>query len=72
MIFYLLKLLPFLLQVIFPSNFETGNGGKGLGYLPMMPASPIMHPRVKEVRTNHEGSHRRGKLNYFISKITFT
>uniref|UniRef100_A0A8C5WVY1 RB transcriptional corepressor like 1 n=1 Tax=Laticauda laticaudata TaxID=8630 RepID=A0A8C5WVY1_LATLA len=46
-------------EVIFPSNFETGNGGKGLGYLPMMPASPIMHPRVKEVRTNHEGSHRR-------------
>uniref|UniRef100_A0A8C6XF46 Retinoblastoma-like protein 1 n=1 Tax=Naja naja TaxID=35670 RepID=A0A8C6XF46_NAJNA len=46
-------------EVIFPSNFETGNGGKGLGYLPMMPASPIMHPRVKEVRTNHEGSHRQ-------------
>ncbi|KAL7985467.1 hypothetical protein Chor_004037 [Crotalus horridus] len=46
-------------EVIFPNNFETGNGGKGLGYLPMMPASPIMHPRVKEVRTNHEGNHRR-------------
>ncbi|KAM3839160.1 retinoblastoma-like protein 1 [Vipera latastei] len=46
-------------QVIFPSNFETENGAKGLGYLPMMPASPIVHPRVKEVRTNHEGNHRR-------------
>ncbi|XP_007419939.1 retinoblastoma-like protein 1 [Python bivittatus] len=46
-------------EVIFPCNFETGNAGRGLGYLPMMPASPIMHPRVKEVRTNLEGNFRR-------------
>ncbi|KAM6454055.1 retinoblastoma-like protein 1 isoform 2-T2 [Liasis olivaceus] len=46
-------------EVIFPCNFETGNAGRGLGYLPMMPASPIMHPRVKEVRTNLEGNLRR-------------
>ncbi|XP_053571925.1 retinoblastoma-like protein 1 [Bombina bombina] len=38
-------------EVIIPSNFETGNEA-GLGHLPMMPASPIIHPRLKEVRTD--------------------
>lgn len=53
--------LTFLLsQVIFPSNFEASNGGSGLGHLPMMPISPIIHPRVKEVRTDLGGSLRRG------------
>lgn len=47
-------------QVIFPSNFEASNGGSGLGHLPMMPISPIIHPRVKEVRTDLGGSLRRG------------
>ncbi|XP_060692572.1 retinoblastoma-like protein 1 isoform X3 [Hemiscyllium ocellatum] len=37
-------------EVTFPSNFETGNGGPT--HLPMMPLSPIVHPRVKEVRTD--------------------
>uniref|UniRef100_K7GE50 RB transcriptional corepressor like 1 n=1 Tax=Pelodiscus sinensis TaxID=13735 RepID=K7GE50_PELSI len=46
-------------EVIFPSNFEVGNGGSGLGHLPMMPVSPIVHPRVKEVRTDLGGSLRR-------------
>uniref|UniRef100_A0A670JQS6 RB transcriptional corepressor like 1 n=1 Tax=Podarcis muralis TaxID=64176 RepID=A0A670JQS6_PODMU len=46
-------------EVIFPCNFETGNGGRGLGHLPMMPVSPIVHPRVKEVRTNLGESLRR-------------
>uniref|UniRef100_A0A8D0G305 Retinoblastoma-like protein 1 n=1 Tax=Sphenodon punctatus TaxID=8508 RepID=A0A8D0G305_SPHPU len=46
-------------EVIFPSNFEAGNGGSGLGHLPMMPVSPIVHPRVKEVRTDLSGSLRR-------------
>ncbi|NXS59792.1 RBL1 protein, partial [Brachypteracias leptosomus] len=45
-------------EVIFPSNFEASNGGGGLGHLPMMPVSPIIHPRVKEVRTDL-GSFRR-------------
>ncbi|MBZ3872202.1 Retinoblastoma-like protein 1 [Sciurus carolinensis] len=45
-------------EVIFPNNFETGNGGNVQGHLPMMPMSPIMHPRVKEVRTD-SGSLRR-------------
>ncbi|KAM9589949.1 retinoblastoma-like protein 1 isoform 5-T7 [Trichechus inunguis] len=45
-------------EVIFPNNFETGNGGSIQGHLPMMPTSPIMHPRVKEVRTD-SGSLRR-------------
>ncbi|XP_064888770.1 retinoblastoma-like protein 1 isoform X3 [Columba livia] len=46
-------------EVIFPSNFEASNGGVGLGHLPMMPISPIIHPRVKEVRTDLSGSLRR-------------
>uniref|UniRef100_A0ACB8F659 Retinoblastoma-like protein 1 n=1 Tax=Sphaerodactylus townsendi TaxID=933632 RepID=A0ACB8F659_9SAUR len=33
-------------EVTFPCNFETGNGGRGLGHLPVMPVSPIMHPRL--------------------------
>nr|XP_012610322.1 retinoblastoma-like protein 1 isoform X3 [Microcebus murinus] len=45
-------------EVIFPNNFETVNGGNVQGHLPMMPMSPIMHPRVKEVRTD-SGSLRR-------------
>ncbi|XP_036758234.2 retinoblastoma-like protein 1 isoform X2 [Manis pentadactyla] len=46
------------MSVIFPNNFETGNGGNVQGHLPMMPMSPLMHPRVKEVRTD-SGSLRR-------------
>ncbi|KAB1262645.1 Retinoblastoma-like protein 1 [Camelus dromedarius] len=46
------------MSVIFPNNFETGNGGNVQGHLPMMPMSPLMHPRVKEVRTD-SGSLRK-------------
>ncbi|XP_030319074.1 retinoblastoma-like protein 1 [Calypte anna] len=46
-------------EVIFPSHFEASNGGGGLGHLPMMPISPIIHPRVKEVRTDLGGTLRR-------------
>ncbi|XP_054836874.1 retinoblastoma-like protein 1 [Eublepharis macularius] len=46
-------------EVVFPCNFETGNGGRGLGHLPTMPVSPIVHPRVKEVRTDLGGNLRR-------------
>ncbi|XP_028637857.1 retinoblastoma-like protein 1 [Grammomys surdaster] len=45
-------------EVIFPNNFEIGNGGTVQGHLPMMPMSPIIHPRVKEVRTD-SGSLRK-------------
>ncbi|XP_052580692.1 retinoblastoma-like protein 1 isoform X3 [Peromyscus californicus insignis] len=45
-------------EVIFPNNFEIGNGGNVQGHLPMMPMSPIIHPRVKEVRTD-SGSLRK-------------
>ena len=48
------------LQVIFPNNFETGSGGNVQGHLPMMPMSPLMHPRVKEVRTD-SGSLQKGR-----------
>ncbi|XP_067904818.1 retinoblastoma-like protein 1 isoform X2 [Heterodontus francisci] len=44
-------------EVTFPSNFETGNGGPT--HLPMMPMSPIMHPRVKEVRTDIAGTFNK-------------
>ncbi|XP_071968323.1 retinoblastoma-like protein 1 isoform X2 [Engystomops pustulosus] len=50
--------IPTCEEVIIPSNFETGNEA-GLGHLPMMPASPIIHPRLKEVRTDLGGSCRR-------------
>uniref|UniRef100_A0A8D1GQJ1 Retinoblastoma-like protein 1 n=1 Tax=Sus scrofa TaxID=9823 RepID=A0A8D1GQJ1_PIG len=54
-----LNLRPFYFyKVIFPNNFETGNGGNVQGHLPMMPMSPLMHPRVKEVRTD-SGSLRK-------------
>ncbi|XP_048205080.1 retinoblastoma-like protein 1 isoform X1 [Perognathus longimembris pacificus] len=45
-------------EVIFPNNFEIGNGGNVQMHLPMIPMSPIMHPRVKEVRTD-SGSLRK-------------
>ncbi|XP_014816674.1 PREDICTED: retinoblastoma-like protein 1 [Calidris pugnax] len=46
-------------EVIFPNNFEASNGGSGLGHLSIMPISPIIHPRVKEVRTDLGGSSKR-------------
>ncbi|KAM8946067.1 retinoblastoma-like protein 1 isoform 2-T2 [Pelodytes ibericus] len=45
-------------EVMIPSNFESGNEA-GLGHLPMMPASPIIHPRLKEVRTDLGVSYKR-------------
>uniref|UniRef100_UPI00398F0D84 retinoblastoma-like protein 1 isoform X1 n=1 Tax=Pristiophorus japonicus TaxID=55135 RepID=UPI00398F0D84 len=47
-------------QVTFPSNFETGNGCPT--HLPLMPMSPIMHPRVKEVRTDIAGTFNKRDL----------
>ncbi|XP_072412204.1 retinoblastoma-like protein 1 isoform X3 [Chiloscyllium punctatum] len=54
----ILNLSPFYFyKVTFPSNFETGNGGPT--HLPMMPLSPIVHPRVKEVRTDIAGTFNK-------------
>ncbi|XP_064023371.1 retinoblastoma-like protein 1 isoform X3 [Pogoniulus pusillus] len=49
-------------EVIFPCNLEAGSGGSGAGHLPVLPMSPIVHPRVKEVRTDLGGSFRRELL----------
>ncbi|KAM4622826.1 retinoblastoma-like protein 1 [Discoglossus pictus] len=57
-IFAASETVPTCEEVIIPSNFETGNEA-GLGHLPMMPASPIIHPRLKEVRTDMGGAFRR-------------
>ncbi|XP_041096013.1 retinoblastoma-like protein 1 [Polyodon spathula] len=46
-------------EVTFPSNFESVNGSGGLSHLPMAPLSPVVHPRLKEVRTDLGGSVRR-------------
>nr|XP_033819171.1 retinoblastoma-like protein 1 isoform X1 [Geotrypetes seraphini] len=46
-------------EVIFPNNFEMDNEGNVQGHLPMMPMSPIVHPRLKEVRTDLGGNCRQ-------------
>ncbi|NXG44751.1 RBL1 protein, partial [Psilopogon haemacephalus] len=46
-------------EVIVPCNLEAGSGGSGAGHQPVLPMSPIVHPRVKEVRTDLGGSFRR-------------
>nr|XP_014340716.1 PREDICTED: retinoblastoma-like protein 1 isoform X2 [Latimeria chalumnae] len=45
-------------EVMFPSNFETGSGAGGPAHLPMIPVSPIIHPRVKEMRTDLAVAYR--------------
>ncbi|XP_032897998.1 retinoblastoma-like protein 1 isoform X2 [Amblyraja radiata] len=47
-------------EVTFPSNFESGNSGPT--HLPLMSMSPIVHPRVKEVRTDIAGSFNKREL----------
>ncbi|XP_069740649.1 retinoblastoma-like protein 1 isoform X2 [Narcine bancroftii] len=47
-------------EVTFPANFENGNSGPM--HLPLMPISPIVHPRVKEVRTDIAGSFNKRDL----------
>ncbi|XP_072918384.1 retinoblastoma-like protein 1 isoform X2 [Hemitrygon akajei] len=47
-------------EVTFPSNFESANSGPT--HLPLMPMSPIMHPRVKEVRTDMAGNFNKRDL----------
>uniref|UniRef100_A0A672PY43 Retinoblastoma-like protein 1 n=1 Tax=Sinocyclocheilus grahami TaxID=75366 RepID=A0A672PY43_SINGR len=38
-------------EVNFPSNFDTGNNAGGPTHLPLVALSPIIHPRIREVRT---------------------
>ncbi|XP_043944937.1 retinoblastoma-like protein 1 [Protopterus annectens] len=49
-------------EVIFPNSFESSDSTAGPGHLPLMPASPLVHPRVKEVRTDHGSAFRHDIL----------
>ncbi|KAG5274365.1 hypothetical protein AALO_G00135310 [Alosa alosa] len=57
--------VPTVEEVNFPSNFDTGNSGGGGGagggpaHLPLVALSPIIHPRIREVRTGLGGSARK-------------
>ncbi|KAL2090638.1 hypothetical protein ACEWY4_012901 [Coilia grayii] len=58
--------VPTVEEVNFPSNFDTGSstsgsGGSGGGpaHLPLMALSPIIHPRIREVRNGMGGSARK-------------
>ncbi|KAJ8344323.1 hypothetical protein SKAU_G00316520 [Synaphobranchus kaupii] len=53
------KKVPTVEEVNFPSSFETGNGNSGPAHLPLVTLSPIMHPRLREVRTGLGGSARK-------------
>ncbi|XP_039590831.1 retinoblastoma-like protein 1 [Polypterus senegalus] len=46
-------------EVTFASNFESGKCGGGPTYISMAGLSPIIHPRLKEVRTDISGNIRR-------------
>uniref|UniRef100_A0A8C9VJR1 Retinoblastoma-like 1 (p107) n=1 Tax=Scleropages formosus TaxID=113540 RepID=A0A8C9VJR1_SCLFO len=43
--------VPTVEEVNFPGSFETGNGNSGPVHLPLVAVSPIVHPRLREVRT---------------------
>ncbi|XP_006639808.2 retinoblastoma-like protein 1 isoform X1 [Lepisosteus oculatus] len=51
--------VPTVEEVTFPSNFETGSGSSGPAHLPLVALSPIVHPRLREVRTGLGGSARK-------------
>uniref|UniRef100_A0A672PY91 Retinoblastoma-like protein 1 n=1 Tax=Sinocyclocheilus grahami TaxID=75366 RepID=A0A672PY91_SINGR len=46
-------------EVNFPSNFDTGNNAGGPTHLPLVALSPIIHPRIREVRTGLGSSARK-------------
>ncbi|XP_066558179.1 retinoblastoma-like protein 1 isoform X2 [Amia ocellicauda] len=48
--------VPTVEEVTLPSNFETGNGHSGPTHLPLVALSPIIHPRLREVRIGLGGS----------------
>lgn len=47
----------------FPSNFDTGNNAGGPTHLPLVALSPIIHPRIREVRTGLGSSARKGTVH---------
>uniref|UniRef100_A0A8C9T7M3 Retinoblastoma-like 1 (p107) n=1 Tax=Scleropages formosus TaxID=113540 RepID=A0A8C9T7M3_SCLFO len=51
--------VPTVEEVNFPGSFETGNGNSGPVHLPLVAVSPIVHPRLREVRTGLGGSARK-------------
>ncbi|KAJ8260374.1 hypothetical protein GJAV_G00181390 [Gymnothorax javanicus] len=51
--------VPSVEEVNFSSSFETGNSNGGPTHLPLVTLSPIMHPRLREVRTGLGGSARK-------------
>ncbi|KAI1899919.1 hypothetical protein AGOR_G00066720, partial [Albula goreensis] len=53
------KKVPTVEEVNFPSNFESGNSNSGPNHLPLAALSPIVHPRLREVRTGLGGSARK-------------
>ncbi|KAJ8400856.1 hypothetical protein AAFF_G00392100 [Aldrovandia affinis] len=53
------KKVPTVEEVNFPSNFESAAGSSGSSQLPLVTLSPIMHPRLREVRTGLGGSGRK-------------
>ncbi|KAJ8259215.1 hypothetical protein COCON_G00182270 [Conger conger] len=53
------KKVPTVEEVNFSSSFETGNSNSGPAHLPLVTLSPIMHPRLREVRTGLGGSARK-------------
>uniref|UniRef100_A0A8C2JYF0 Retinoblastoma-like protein 1 n=1 Tax=Cyprinus carpio TaxID=7962 RepID=A0A8C2JYF0_CYPCA len=52
--------VPTVEEVNFPSNFDTGNNAGGPTHLPLVALSPIIHPRIREVRTGLGSSARKG------------
>ncbi|XP_051751948.1 retinoblastoma-like protein 1 [Ctenopharyngodon idella] len=51
--------IPTVEEVNFPSNFDTGNNAGGPTHLPLVALSPIIHPRIREVRTGLGSSARK-------------
>ncbi|NP_001124082.1 retinoblastoma-like protein 1 [Danio rerio] len=51
--------VPTVEEVNFPSNFDTGNNAGGPTHLPLVALSPIIHPRLREVRTGLGSSARK-------------
>ncbi|KAA0712741.1 Retinoblastoma-like protein 1 107 kDa retinoblastoma-associated protein [Triplophysa tibetana] len=51
--------LPTVEEVNFPSSFDTGNSSGGPTHLPLVALSPIIHPRIREVRTGLGSSARK-------------
>uniref|UniRef100_A0A673LMH5 Retinoblastoma-like protein 1 n=1 Tax=Sinocyclocheilus rhinocerous TaxID=307959 RepID=A0A673LMH5_9TELE len=51
--------VPTVEEVNFPSNFDTGNNAGGPTHLPLVALSPIIHPRIREVRIGLASSARK-------------